>query len=187
MRPVIPIFNKSNIGGPFSPIIDDDSLRMAYDSFLFKDGVDISSAIRLSMPLPIKITKDLKVYLKITFYDGDFIKAEIVDGQNGNIKNPGDWWDEYPNTIKYSDDSKKIEKQIELYAPIFSAFTGKGIYGQYVNTDDGEVTVYRHVNSNLMLMQTCKYYFLLPAPFAPVIESSTTSNGSQGGVVAVVV
>jgi hypothetical protein len=161
MRPVIPIFNKSNIGGPFSSVIEDDSVRMAYDSFLFTDGTDIASAIRLSMPLK-KVTEDLKVYLRVDFQNGAFSNAIIVDDSS--------WWDQHPNTIKYSDDSKKIEKQMSLYAPIFSAFRGKGVYGQYVNTSEGEITVYRHVYNNLMLMQTCKYYFLLPAPFAPTLE-----------------
>jgi hypothetical protein len=165
MRPVVPIFNKSNIGGPFYPVIDGTSLRMSYDSFLFTDGTDMLSAIKLEMePTPsIKVTKELKVYLKIVFSNGSFVSAGIIGGYS--------WWTDYPKTVEYSDDSKKIDKQISLYAPIFSAFKGKAVYGQYVNTDDGEITVYRHVNSNLMLMQTCKYYFLLPAPFAPTLDS----------------
>lgn len=161
MRPVSPIFNKSNIGGPFSPIIEGDSVRMAYDSFLFRDGTDMSSAIRLSMSLK-KVTENLKVYLRVDFQNGAFSNATIVDTSS--------WWDGHPNTIKYSDNSKKIDKQVSLYAPIFSTFRGRGIYGQYVNTSGGEITVYRHMYNNVMLMQTCKYYFLLPAPFAPTLE-----------------
>lgn len=169
MRSVSPIFNKFNIGGPFSPVIDGNLLRMAYDSFIFTDGTDLSSAIRLQMPeLPIQITKSLKVYLKVTFENGIFKQATVQDGK-------GSWWKGYPNIIEYSDSSKRIAKQTALYTPIFSAFEAnvKPVYGQYVTIDTGEVTIYRHVNSNLMIMQTCAYFFILPAPAAPqIVESS---------------
>jgi hypothetical protein len=159
-RSVSPIFSRTNQGGPFSPIIEGSSVRMASDSFLFTDGTNLSSAISLSMPLSA-ITLGLRVYLRVSFQEGVFTGAQIV--------NDGSWWESYPNTITYSDDSKKIGKQTSLYAPIFSVIRGQGVYGQYVGTNEGEMTVYRHVYNNLMLMQTCKYYFLLPAPFAPAI------------------
>lgn len=162
MRSVNPIFNQSNIGGPFAPVIIGDSVRISYDSFLFKDGTDLSSAVRLSMP-PVAITESLKVYLRISFNAGAYVDAEIIDSNN--------WWSTYPNVIKYSGDSKKIEDQVELYAPIFSAFKGPGVFGKYVNTDQGELTVYRHMTNNVMLMQACKYYFLLPAPFSPQVNN----------------
>jgi hypothetical protein len=158
MRPVSPIFSTSNVGGPFAPIIVGNSFRMSYDSFLFTDGTDLASAIRLSMPEKT-IAEDQKVYLKLIFKDGAFQNAEVVSTAS--------WWPDHPKTISYSGSSKKIKDQTTLYAPIFSITKNQKVQGKFVNTNSGELIVYRHMYNNVMIMQSCKYFFLLPAPFAP--------------------
>jgi|688.fasta_scaffold14844_3 hypothetical protein len=158
MRPVSPIFSTSNVGGPFAPIIVGNSFRMSYDSFLFADGTDLASATRLSMPANI-ITESVKVYLKLTFNNGGIQEVKVISDDK--------WWQDYPQTISYSGSSKKIKDQTALYAPIFSVTKNQKVQGKFVNTNSGELIVYRHMYNNVMVMQSCKYFFLLPAPFAP--------------------
>lgn len=156
-RSVSPAFSRTNQGGPFSPIIEGNSLILSSDSFLFLNGANLGSADRVTMT-PAPITNDLKIYLQIYFKNGIFEKKEVIAGT--------DWWDTYPNTVKYEGNEEKIHKQTSLFIPIFSVVFG--VAGTYANISGvGNITIYRHIYNNLMLMQTCKYFFLLPAPSAP--------------------
>lgn len=169
MRDVSPIFNRSNQGGPFSPIIAGDSVKLSTDSFVFSNGSNLGSAIPVTMS-PAKITSELKVYLEILLKDNAIEKIEVRSGNS--------WWSTYPNTIKYSGSEEKIDKQSALYAPIFSV-SSSGATGTYAKIDGiGNIIVYRHIYNNLMLMQTCKYFFLLPAPCAPGLTQGQSSSSS---------
>jgi hypothetical protein len=163
MRPVSPIFSQSNPGGPFSPLIIGGSYKISNDSFLFLDGSNLNTAIKLSMP-STPVQSSSKVYLNISFKNGIYEKSELIAGDS--------WWDSYPNVVKYSSEEKKIDKQTNLYACVFSVFNASsfGVNGQFVNTSAGEMLVYRHITTNLMIMQSCKYFFLLPAPCAPQMK-----------------
>lgn len=162
MRTVSPAFSRSNQGGPFSPIIIGDSVGISSDSFIFTDGSNLGTKKIVTMP-PALVKTGLKVYLVVNFKDGVFESMKIESGSS--------WWSEYPNTIKYNGNQRIISKQTALYTPIFSV-PSVGFSGAYAQTSEGNLTVYRHVYNNLIIMQTCKYFFFLPAPAAPGLESS---------------
>jgi hypothetical protein len=106
---------------------------------------------------PFRLESGNKVWLHITFSNGSVTGASLKEGS--------DWWAEYPSTIKYSDPAEpSLKTQTDLYAPVAQVKktqTGSGGPGPC----SAKYTIVRYVHSNLMLMQTCNYFFLIGGPY----------------------
>jgi len=156
-------------GGPFALNISADGTKVSVNensrlmsSFIFDSEVPISN-INESFELPDANNENFALWIEVDLNNTTgTMTARINEVTGGGAGGGGIWWREYPKPYLIDGNllNGKFQGQTKIYCPLASIITTKD-RSRGITLSNGKL-LYRYVANDLMVVQFCDKYVMMP-------------------------